>query len=87
MHVWRQATAKIGMERPTTSQQWRLSAGGCYRGVQCLLDSGVFMRPEFGKRRERRWVYLVVTDAREPVAAPVNRKAPLVETWWMHAKV
>jgi len=65
----------------------RHAAAGCYRGVQRLLDSGVFMRPEFGKPRECRRVYLVVTDAREPVAAPVNRKAPLVETWWMHAKV
>ena len=65
----------------------RHAAAGCYRRVQRLLDSGVFMRPEFGKPRECRRVYLVVTDVREPVAAPVNRKAPLVETWWMHAKV
>ena len=69
----------------TRAELLRRAAAGCYPGVQRLLDSGVFMRPEFGKPRECRRVYLVVTDAREPVAAPVSRKAPLFETWWMHA--
>ena len=65
----------------------RHAAAGCYRGVQRLLDSGVFTRPEFGEPRECRRVYLVVTDAREPVAAPLTRRFVPVDRWWMHAKV